>query len=64
MAIGTVEIAAAATGAPLFGLSAFIANQLFDVPKLKDLIPKAKALKQEMDKRKKSPVGLVFAHKR
>ena len=64
LAIGTVEIAAAATGAPLFGLSAFIANQLFDVPKLKDLIPKAKALKQEMDKRKKSPVGLVFAHKR
>jgi hypothetical protein len=47
----------------LFGLSAFIANQVFDVPKLKELVPTAKALKKEMDERKQSPVGLLFAHK-
>jgi hypothetical protein len=63
VAIGTVEVAAAATGAPLFGLGAFLANQVMEVPKLKELIPTAKALKQEMETLKRSPVGLLFAHK-
>jgi hypothetical protein len=63
LAIGTVEVAAVATGLPLFGLGAFLANQFFDMPKLKELIPTAKALKKEMDEQKRSPVGLIFSHK-
>jgi hypothetical protein len=63
IAIGTVEVAAVATGAPLFGLSAFLANQVFDVPKLKELVQTAQALKKEMETLKRSPVGLLFAHK-
>lgn len=63
VAIGTVEIAAAGTGLPLFGIAGLLANQVLDVPKIKELIPKAREIKKEMDERKRSPVGLLFAHK-
>ena len=62
LAIGTVEVAAVATGMPLYGLTAILGNQLLDTPKFRELIPKAKSIKTEMDKLKRSPVGLLFAH--
>jgi hypothetical protein len=64
LAIGAVEVVAAATGAPLFGVGAYIANQIFNVPKLNEVVPKAKALKREIDEKKRSPVGLLFMHKK
>lgn len=60
--IGTLEVTAAATGIPIFGLSALAANQLIDVPKLKDIPKDAKALYKESQKLKRSPVGLLFKY--
>ena len=53
--IGSVEVAAAARGMAMYGLAALAADQLFDVPRLKDL-PGGKELKR-------SPVGLLFRTK-
>jgi hypothetical protein len=46
---------------PLFGLGAFAANQLFDVPKLKEIGPKFEKLQKEIKKEKRSPVGILFS---
>jgi hypothetical protein len=61
---GAVEIAAAATGTPLYGLLAFAAGQLFDAPKLKDIPESLRALAAESRKTKNSPVGLLFRYKK
>lgn len=60
---GTLEISAALTGHPLFGLSLFGVNQFMDIPKLKEFPKIAKELATETDELKKSPVGLFFKHK-
>ena len=58
--IGTQEVAAAATGTPLFGLVTLAANQFVDVPKIKELPGKYKAIIEEDQKVNRSPVGLLF----
>lgn len=58
--IGTIEVAAALSGAPTFGLLAFAADQLMDVPKLKELPNKFQEIKKESKTLKASPVGLLF----
>ncbi|WP_313760841.1 hypothetical protein [Rhizobium sp.] len=63
ISVGAVEIAAIATGTPLFGAAAFAANQILDVPKLKDIPARFMDLKNAHKELKKSPVGLLFAHK-
>lgn len=60
--VGTLEIAAAATGLPVFGLSAIAADQLLDVPKLKDIPNSIKALAKESKELNQSPVGILFKY--
>lgn len=58
--IGSVEVAAAATGLPVWGLFALGANQMLDVPKLKDIPKSIRQLVTETRELKKSPVGMLF----
>ena len=60
LAIGTIGVAAAVGISPVFGLAALAADQVFDVPKLKDLPGKFKELGQEEKELKRSAVGLLF----
>jgi hypothetical protein len=62
LAVGTLEITAAATGIPVWGLSTVVAHQLLDAPKLKDIPKSIKQLAQESNKIKKSPVGMLFKY--
>ena len=60
LVVGGVEVAAAATGMPLYGLAALAGNQLFDVPKLKDFPTTIRALIEQYRDVRRSPVGLFF----
>src|SRR5690554_2540157 len=60
LVVGSLEIAAAVTGTPVWGMATIAADQLFDVPKLKDIPKSIKELAEENEKVKKSPVGLLF----
>ncbi len=60
MVIGGIEVIAALTGTPTWGLAGLTVNQLFDSPKLKDIPESIKDLKEENDKIHKSPVGMLF----
>lgn len=65
--MGSVEIASACLGTPLYGLSTVALNQILDAPKIKDF-PKTIESIQEIDKEKeslkKSPLGLMFSYKK
>lgn len=64
--VGTVEIASACLGTPLFGATAFTANQFLDAPKIKDLpktIDKINDVEKQKESMKKSPIGLMFNYK-
>lgn len=63
LAVGAVEIAAAITGTPLFGVGAYAASQLVDAPTLKQLPERFRTLKNAHVELKKSPMGLLFKHK-
>lgn len=54
LVIGGIEVAAALTGTPAWGLAGLTANQLFDSPKLKDI---PKSIKEKIHK---SLVGVLF----
>ncbi len=58
--VGGVEVAAAATGMPLYGLAAIAGNQFLDVPKLKEFPAKIRALIKQYQDLRRSPVGLFF----
>jgi len=60
LVVGGIEVAAALTGTPAWGLAGLVASQLFDPPKLKDIPKSIKDLKEENDKINKSPVGILF----
>lgn len=66
LAMGTLEIASAYTGTPLYGISTIVLSQIIDAPKLKDLPKSVKTIK-EIEKEKqnlsKSPIGLMFNYK-
>ncbi len=66
LVMGSLEIASAYTGTPLFGLPTVILSQLLDAPKLKDLPKSIKTIKEiEREKKNltKSPIGLMFRYK-
>jgi hypothetical protein len=66
LVMGSIEIAAACIGTPLYGLSSVVLNQILDAPKLKDIpksIDKIKEYEKEKLKLKKSPLGLMFKYK-
>lgn len=67
LVMGSVEIASACLGTPLYGLSTVALNQLIDAPKIKDLpktIEKMKQTDKERQNLKKSPLGLMFNYKK
>jgi hypothetical protein len=60
LVVGSLEVAAAVTGTPVWGMATIAADQVFDVPKLKDIPQSIRDLAEENEKVKKSPVGLLF----
>ncbi len=60
LVIGTIEVAAALSGSPVCGLVVLAADQLMDVPKLKELPNKFQEIQKEAKTIKASPVGLLF----
>jgi hypothetical protein len=63
LVVGTLSVAAAATGTPLWGLGALAADQIMDAPKLKDIPSSMKKLAEESKKINRSPIGLLFKYK-
>ncbi|MFS1429726.1 hypothetical protein LMH73_022045 [Vibrio splendidus] len=61
MVMGSLGVAAAVTGMPVWGLAAIAADQLLDAPKLKDIPKSIRQLADESNKVKKSPVGMLFS---
>lgn len=65
--MGSVEIASACIGTPLYGISAAILNQILDPPKLKDLpksIDQIKQIEEHKNNLRRSPIGLMFNYKK
>lgn len=62
IAVGAVEIAAAVTGTPLFGVGAYAASQLIDAPTLRQIPERFRNLKNAHAELKKSPMGMLFRH--
>lgn len=60
--VGSLAVAAAATGTPVWGLAAIAADQLLDAPKLKDIPESIRKLARESAELKQSPVGLLFKY--
>ena len=63
LVMGSVEIASACLGTPLYGVSTVVLNQMIDAPKIKDLPKTVENIKQterEKEQLKKSPLGLMF----
>jgi hypothetical protein len=48
------------TGVPVWGVTTWAANQLLDVPKLKDIPKSIKGIIAESTQLKQSPVALLF----
>lgn len=57
--IGALEVTAIAKGIPSYGLLAFAANQIIEVPKLKDLPSKIQNLKQQTKTVVSSPAAIL-----
>jgi len=64
LVVGSLEVAAALTGTPVWGLATIAADQLLDVPKLKDIPKSIREIADENNKLKKSPVGMLFKIKK
>lgn len=56
---GAIELAAVATGTPLFGFASWAAGQVLDTPKIRDIPQKYRDLVEEDKKLSNSPVGLL-----
>lgn len=62
LVVGSLTVAAAATGVPVWGIAAIVADQLLDAPKLKDIPESIKGLANESKELDKSPVGILFRY--
>jgi len=60
LVVGSLEVTAAITGVPVWGMATIVADQVLDVPKLKDIPQSIRDLSKENEKLKKSPVGMLF----
>ncbi|MBL7252166.1 hypothetical protein ACLD02_18005 [Alloalcanivorax sp. C16-2] len=58
--VGSLAVAATATGIPAWGLAAIAADQLLDAPKLRDIPKSIRDLAEENNRVKRSPVGMLF----
>jgi hypothetical protein len=59
---GTLEIAAASTGHPTYGIAAYAASQLLNAPKLREIPKSIKGLAHQSQELKRAPVGLLFKY--
>lgn len=57
---GGIEIGAALTGTPTWGLAVLAADQLLDAPKLREIPQKFRDLVKQNNEVKQSPVGMLF----
>ena len=60
LVVGSLGVAAAATGMPVWGLAAIAADQLLDAPKLRGIPKSIRDLADESKKIQRSPVGMLF----
>lgn len=60
LAVGSIDVAAALIGTPVWGMATLIANQVTDVPKIKDIPKSIRDLADQNNQLKKSPVGMLF----
>lgn len=60
--VGSLAVTAAATGVPVWGIAAIVADQLLDAPKLKGIPDSIKGLANESKELNKSPVGILFKY--
>ncbi len=60
--VGSLAVTAAATGVPVWGIAAIVADQLLDAPKLKDIPESIKGLANESKELNNSPVGILFKY--
>lgn len=61
---GAIELAAAATGTPLFGIASWAAGQLLDTPKIREIPGKYRQLIEEDKNLSNSPVGMLVQCKK
>jgi hypothetical protein len=61
LVVGSLGVAAAVTGLPVWGIATIAADQVLDVPKLKDIPQSIRDLADENNKLNKSPVGMLFS---
>lgn len=64
LVVGSLAVTAAATGQPVWGIAAIVADQLLAAPKLRDIPKSIQELARESQKLKQSPVGLLFEYSR
>jgi len=64
LVVGSLAVAAAATGFPVWGLAAIAADQLLAAPKLRDIPKSIRELARESQELKQSPVGMLFKYSR
>ena len=57
---GTLEVAAAVTGHPTCGVAAYLASEILDAPKLREIPKTVKELARQSKELHRSPVGLLF----
>ena len=57
---GGIEIGAALTGTPTWGLAVLAADQLLDAPKLREIPQRFRDLIDQNKQVKQSPVGMLF----
>lgn len=60
--VGSIEVAAAIFATPALGLASFVASQISDAPKLRDIPAKFNELRKESKELSKSAAGLLFRH--
>jgi hypothetical protein len=61
LVVGSLAVAASATGSPAWGLAALAADQVLRAPKLRDIPQSIRDLAIESSKLKRSPVGILFS---
>jgi len=63
LAVGSIELAAAFSGNPIWGSAAFVAGQITDIPKLRELPKRYQTIIDLETKLKRTPTALLFRHK-
>jgi hypothetical protein len=62
LAKGVLVVGAATSVHPIFGFSGYVLEELFDIPKMKNLIDSGKEILDESRKTREGSLGLMFRH--